>query len=87
MQENFQTLIIKKAIVWFEPVLLINTICWDGPFGYIGVRHLCDMYIIKMTDILSMPVISLECQWAVAHALVIVVMGTGTWVWVLVPQK
>ena len=32
MQENFQTLIIKKAFVWFEPVLLINTICWDGPF-------------------------------------------------------
>ena len=26
------------------------------------------MYIIKMTDILSMPVISLECQWAVTHA-------------------
>ena len=26
------------------------------------------MYIIKMTDILSMPVISLEYQWAVAHA-------------------
>ena len=36
--------------------------------GHIGVRHLCDMYIIKMTDILSMPVISLECQWAVTHA-------------------
>ncbi len=57
--------------------------------GHIGVRHLCDMYIIKMTDILSMPVISLEYQWSVAHAARgrdgrqegrerRIVMGTGT---------